>query len=107
MKHLTLILATLTLMACGTQAQKIEKTPWYDTTTSDDDKKVKKPANVFAIIFGVISAVVMGSGMSLVMTDIGSIMTGDLIPSKLPVFLRALLTIFLLQSTTSTALPTA
>ena len=28
MKHLTLILATLTLMACGTQAQKIEKTPW-------------------------------------------------------------------------------
>lgn len=28
MKHLTLILATLTLTACGTQAQKIEKTPW-------------------------------------------------------------------------------
>lgn len=37
------------------------------------DKKVKKPANVFAVIFGSISAVVMGSGMSLVMTDIGSI----------------------------------
>ena len=37
------------------------------------DKKVKKPANVFAIVFGSISAVVMGSGMSLVMTDIGSI----------------------------------
>ena len=35
------------------------------------DKKVKKPANVFATIFGSISAVVMGSGMSLVMTDIG------------------------------------
>lgn len=38
------------------------------------DKKVKKPANVFAIVFGSISAVVMGSGMSLIMTDIGSIL---------------------------------
>ena len=38
------------------------------------DKKVKKPANVFAIIFGSISAIIMGSGMSLVMTDIGSIL---------------------------------
>ena len=37
------------------------------------DKKVKKPANVFAVVFGSISAVVMGSGMSLVMTDIGSL----------------------------------
>lgn len=37
------------------------------------DKKVKKPANVFAVVFGSISAVVMGSGMSLVMTDIGAI----------------------------------
>ena len=37
------------------------------------DKKVKKPANVFAVVFGSISAVIMGSGMSLVMTDIGSI----------------------------------
>ncbi len=36
------------------------------------DKKVKKPANVFAYIFGCISAIIMGSGMSLVMTDIGT-----------------------------------
>lgn len=36
------------------------------------DKKVKKPADVFAYIFGSIAAIVMGSGMSLVMTDIGS-----------------------------------
>jgi tetratricopeptide (TPR) repeat protein len=28
MKRLTLILATIALMACGTQAQKTEKTPW-------------------------------------------------------------------------------
>ena len=37
------------------------------------DKKVKKPANVFATIFGSISAVIMGCGMSLVMTDIGTV----------------------------------
>lgn len=36
------------------------------------DNKVKRPANVFAYIFGSIGAIVMGSGMSLVMTDIGS-----------------------------------
>ncbi len=36
------------------------------------DAKVKRPANAFAYIFGTISAIVMGSGMSLVMTDIGN-----------------------------------
>ena len=36
------------------------------------DTKVKRPANIFAYIFGSIGAVIMGSGMSLVMTDIGS-----------------------------------
>jgi hypothetical protein len=36
------------------------------------DAKVKKPANVFAYIYGSVSAVVMGAGMSLVMTDIGA-----------------------------------
>ena len=34
------------------------------------DTKVKRPANVFAYIFGSISAIIMGAGMSLVMTDI-------------------------------------
>lgn len=37
------------------------------------DAKVKRPANVFAYTFGSISALVMGSGMSLVMTDIGAV----------------------------------
>lgn len=37
------------------------------------DTKVKRPANVFAYVFGSISAIIMGSGMSLVMTDIGSV----------------------------------
>lgn len=36
------------------------------------DAKVKRPTNVFAYIFGEISAIIMGSGMSLIMTDIGS-----------------------------------
>ena len=36
------------------------------------DAKVKRPANVFAYIFGSISAIIMGCGMSLVMTDIGA-----------------------------------
>lgn len=36
------------------------------------DKKVKKPANIFAYVFGSIGAIIMGSGMSLVMTDLGS-----------------------------------
>ena len=36
------------------------------------DAKVKRPANVFAYIFGAISAIIMGCGMSLVMTDIGA-----------------------------------
>lgn len=34
------------------------------------DKKVKAPANAFAWVFGCVSALVMGAGMSLVMTDI-------------------------------------
>ena len=36
------------------------------------DRKVKRPANVFGYVFGVISAIIMGAGMSLVMTDIGA-----------------------------------
>ena len=35
------------------------------------DRKVKRPANVFAYTFGTISALIMGSGMSFVMTDNG------------------------------------
>ncbi|MBQ8799343.1 MAG: dihydropteridine reductase [Lachnospiraceae bacterium] len=35
------------------------------------DKKVKTPVNVFAYVFGSIGAIIMGSGMSLVMTDLG------------------------------------
>ena len=37
------------------------------------DAKVKRPANVFAYTYGSVSAIVMGVGMSLVMTEIGAI----------------------------------
>lgn len=36
------------------------------------DAEVKQPAKMFAYVFGSISAIIMGAGMSLVMTDIGS-----------------------------------
>lgn len=36
------------------------------------DEKVKRPANMFAYIFGSIAAIIMGAGMSLIMTDIGA-----------------------------------
>ena len=35
------------------------------------DRKVKRPADVFAYVFGSIAAIIMGAGMSLVMTEIG------------------------------------
>ena len=35
------------------------------------DRKVKVPANIFAYVFGALSALIMGCGMSLVMTDVG------------------------------------
>ena len=46
------------------------------------DAKVKRPANVFAYVFGSIGAIIMGAGMSLVMTDIGSVigMENALVP---------------------------
>ena len=61
------------------QAQKIrdryeDRKPSEMDTLRELDARVKRPAAVFAYIFGSISAVVMGAGMSLVMTDIGSVM---------------------------------
>lgn len=35
------------------------------------DAEVKRPANVFGYVFGGIGAIVMGAGMSLVMTNLG------------------------------------
>ena len=38
------------------------------------DAKVKCPANIFAYTYGSVSALIMGAGMSLVMTEIGAIL---------------------------------
>jgi hypothetical protein len=58
-------------------AQKI-RTQYMEKESSELDEiraldaKVKRPANLFAYAFGSVSAVIMGFGMSLVMTDIGA-----------------------------------
>ena len=46
------------------------------------DAKVKKPANVFGYTYGSVGAIVMGAGMSLVMTDIGAMigLTATMVP---------------------------
>ena len=67
-------------------AQKI-RTQYMEKQSTDLDAlraldtKVKRPANVFAYVFGSVSAIIMGAGMSLVMTEIGAIlgMTNTLI----------------------------
>ena len=58
-------------MAQKIRAQYMEKQSSELDELRELDKKVKRPASVFAYIFGTISAIIMGSGMSLVMTDIG------------------------------------
>ena len=60
-------------MAQKIRTQYMEKTPSELDALRELDAKVKRPANVFAYIFGSISAIVMGAGMSLVMTDIGAV----------------------------------
>ena len=59
-----------TFLAQKIRTQYVEKEFTELDTLKALDKKVKRPANVFSYIFGSISAIIMGSGMSLVMTDI-------------------------------------
>ena len=37
------------------------------------DAKVKRPANTFGYVYGSVGAIIMGAGMSLVMTEIGAL----------------------------------
>ena len=69
-------------MAQKIRAQYMEKEFTELDELRELDAKVKRPANVFAYIFGSISAIVMGAGMSLVMTDIGATIgiTSALVP---------------------------
>ena len=56
------------------RAQYVEKQPSELDALRALDAKVKRPANVFSYTFGSIGAIVMGAGMSLVMTDIGAVL---------------------------------
>lgn len=56
------------------RTQYMEKQPSDIDALKALDKKVVTPANAFAYIFGSIGAIVMGMGMSLVMTDIGEVL---------------------------------
>ena len=69
-------------MAQKIRTQYMEKMPSELDALRELDAKVKRPANVFAYTFGSISAIIMGAGMSLVMTDIGAIVgiTSALVP---------------------------
>lgn len=64
------------------RTQYIEKEESGLDALKELDAKVKRPANVYAYVFGSISALVMGSGMSLVMTNIGETigMTDTMVP---------------------------
>lgn len=59
-------------MAQKIRSQYVEKKSTEIDTLRKLDAKVKRPANVFGYVFGSISALIMGAGMSLVMTDIGA-----------------------------------
>ena len=52
-------------MAQKIRAQYMEKTPSELDALRKLDSKVKRPVNVFAYIFGSVSAIIMGAGMSL------------------------------------------
>lgn len=64
------------------RSQYTEKENTELDTLRELDAKVKRPANVFAYVFGSISTIIMGVGMSLVMTDIGTRV--DISDSMLP-----------------------
>lgn len=54
------------------RAQYLEKESTELDTLRTLDRRVRRTPAVFAWIFGSISALIMGSGMSLIMTDIGA-----------------------------------
>ncbi len=69
-------------MAQKIREQYVEKQSTELDALRELDAKVKRPANIFGYVFGSIGAIVMGAGMSLVMTDIGAIigMESTMIP---------------------------
>ena len=70
------------LMAQKIRAAYLEKQTTELDTLRELDNKVKRPASIFAYALGSVSAIIMGAGMSLIMTDIGAIigMENPLVP---------------------------
>lgn len=61
-------------MAQKIRTQYMEKQVTELDELRELDARVKCPANVFAYVFGIFAAIVMGCGMSIVMTDIGDVL---------------------------------
>ena len=61
------------------RTQYMEKEHTQFDALKELDAKVRRPAGIFAYVFGSADAIVMGCGMSLIMTDIGFVvgMTGS------------------------------
>lgn len=64
------------LKAKAIRAQYEEKQPTDLDKLKELDAKVKRPANTFGYAYGVASTLIMGAGMSLVMTEIGRKLKG-------------------------------
>lgn len=56
------------------RSQYVEKESTDFDKLKELDKKVKSPAKLVSSVIGTIGALVMGCGMSIVMTDIGEIL---------------------------------
>ena len=54
------------------RTQYMEKQPSELDALRTLDAKVRRPANVFSYLLGSLGAIMMGAGMSLVMTDVGT-----------------------------------
>lgn len=54
------------------RTQYMEKEPSELDALRALDARVKRPALIFAYVYGIIGALVMGIGMSLLMTDVGA-----------------------------------
>ena len=67
---------TMEMQAQAIRAQYEEKQPTDLDKLKELDAKVKRPANAFGYTYGAVSALIMGAGMSLVMTEIGSKLKG-------------------------------
>ena len=72
------------------RTQYTEKQPTALDELKVLDAKVKKPANVFAYTYGSVSAIIMGAGMSLVMTEVGGMIGITGMALAYPVYNRVL-----------------